>query len=198
MAEKRRPDPQPDDEAKIRQTRDLLLHALPHPSPALCWRRLRYEIAHKWTPAMLRGFRALRHQADGGLEVDFAVAGQRLLVEFSPHYPFHALRLRVMSRRVPRGPDVARALHARLPPPELRLRVARYLAEPRAVPLKEWVYRRHSLRFSQVAGADAMRRCAQTLPPHFWSPAMDLAVLWGTARAFLDDACGGGTPEAFF
>ena len=182
------------------RTRALLLHALPHPSAALCWRRLRYEITRKWTPAMFRGFRALHHQADagGGVGMDFAISGRRLRVEFSIHYPFHALRLFVMSRRVPHGPLVARALHARLGPPELRARVARYLAEPRAVPVKEWLYRQHVRHVSHVSGEAALRRCMQALPPHHWSPAMDLAQLWDPVVRFMTECTERDPPEAFF
>ena len=184
---------------EIQKNRDLLLQALPRPSPALSWRRLRHEIMHKWTPATLRGFRALHRQADGGLEVDFAAAGQRLRVVFSIHYPFRALRLFVMSRRVPHAPHVARALHARLPPPELRARVARCLAEPCSVPFKEWIYLRHARGASSpTTGAAAARRCTQALPPHHWSPAMDLAQLWDAIVSMLAAAARGGGSADFF
>ena len=107
-------------------------------------------------------------------------------------------RLFVMSWRVPHGPHAARALHARLGPPELRARVARYLAEPRAAPFKEWLYRQHVRHVSRVSGESALQRCMQALPPHHWSPAMDLAHRWDTVVRFMTECTERALPEAFF
>ena len=92
----------------------------------------------------------------------------------------------MMERVVEHGADVVRALRARLPP-ALVAAVRRHLVVRRRTPLKEWAY----YRLRAIYGDDHeeptrfMTEYTRTLPPHHWSPCMDLPQQWDAIMQIL-------------
>ena len=155
---------------------------------ALNCRRLRHEVRRLWTPDMHRALRSLRRRG-GDLEAIFETRSRHppLVVVFPPDYPFRCMRLCVEVWRVPHSLWVARALRRR--PAAVRDSVADALRRPVRVDLKRWAYegvRRHE---GEEAAAEAARRYTRRLPPHLWTPAMDLARhCWEEVTRMLERA----------
>ena len=141
-------------------------------------RRLRFELCRKWTPRMRAALRRLEPEpepGDGGIEAIFSMDdGIILSITFPSQYPFKSFVPCVVERVVEHSLEVMRALCPRLPR-ALLAAVRRHLAVRRRTPLKQWAYYR----------LYDIEEYTRTMPPHHWSPCMDLAQQWDAITRIL-------------
>ena len=156
--------------------------ALPEGGGDLLRRRLRFELRRKWTPRMRAALRRLEPEPEperapggGGIEAVFNMDdGIVLSITFPSQYPFKSFVPCVVEPAVEHSLEVMRALCPRLPR-ALLVAVRRHLAVRRRTPLKKWAYHR----------LYDIEEYTRTMPPHHWSPCMDLAQQWDAITRIL-------------
>ena len=147
-------------------------------------KRLRYDVAKRWTPAMRAALRTIEaDEMEGAVEATFDLHSSVLVATFPRAYPFHCVSLQIDFPAVARPREVL--LATRSLPPVLQGLIAEYLVVRRRKPLKRWLYDRTRTAEGGDAAADVAQQYTELLPPYVWSPATDLSTYWDAVHAYV-------------